>query len=88
MFLINKLMSELARLVDTINGGIATRGVYLLMDDRLDLIYGPGALQKIDEPDVIQKIAEFSAAHGWSVAPCQRGFVFSALASEIDFSNF
>jgi len=42
-------------LVETINEGIAIRGIYLLMDERLDQICGPNTLQKIDSPEVTQK---------------------------------
>ena len=68
--------SELDRLVYTIRQGIAVRGIYALLDERLDLICGPGTLQNINNWEVTQKIAEFAAAHGWLATRYQAGFVF------------
>jgi len=69
---------ELATLAETIAESIAIRGIYLLMDERLDLICGPGTLQNLDSANVTQKMAEFAAAHGWLVTRYQSGFVFVA----------
>jgi len=47
-----------------------------MMDERLDLICGPGTLQHRDNPEVTQTIAEFAAVHEWLVTRYQAGFVF------------
>ena len=70
------IVSEIENLVDTIQECIAIRGIYLLMDERLDLICGPGTLQNLHSAEVMQKVAEFAAVHGWSVTWYQTGFVF------------
>jgi len=54
--------NELSALVETIAEGIAIRGIYLLMDERLDLVCGPGTLQHRDNPEVTQTIAEFGCS--------------------------
>ena len=69
---------ELATLSETIAESIAVRGIYLLLDERLDLVCGPGTLQNLDSPMVTLKIAEFAAAHGWLVTRYHLGFVFVA----------
>jgi len=46
------------------------------MDERLNLICGPGTIQNINNPEVTLKIAEFAAAHGWSFTRHEAGFVF------------
>jgi len=68
--------SEIEQLAETMKECIAIRGIYLLMDERLDLICGSGCSEDLDKPEVTQKMAEFAAAHGWSVTRYQSGFVF------------
>jgi hypothetical protein len=80
--------SELERLVDVIDSGINTRGIYLLMDERIDLICGPDALRHVDKPEVTEKISDFSTQHGWSVTRSQAGFLFLPANGEVDFSSF
>jgi hypothetical protein len=70
------LASDLLPLAETIEQGISIRGIYLLMDERLDLICGPGTFERLDRPEVTQCIAEFAAIHGWSFTRYQTGFVF------------
>jgi hypothetical protein len=69
---------EITELSATIESGIGVRGAYFLMDEsQLDLIGGPGTLQKLyDDPDVMQRVATFAHTHGWYVAPDRRGLVF------------
>lgn len=69
---------ELMTLARTIEESIAIRGIYLLMDERINLICGPETLQNIDSPEVTQKMTEFAAAHGWLITRYQAGFVFVA----------
>ena len=59
--------SELSTLAETIEESIAIRGIYLLMDERLNLIGGPETLQNIDSTQLARKMAKFAAAHGWAV---------------------
>ncbi len=80
--------ADLGRLVDVIHQGIAARGVYLLMDERLDLICGPDALQNRENPEVKQRISNFSARHGWAVTSFRDGFLFLPTGAEMDFSSF
>ena len=68
--------SEVEQLAGRIEDCIAIRGIYLLMDERLDLICGPGTLQNLHSPEVAQKVADFAAAHGWSTTWFQTGFAF------------
>ena len=70
------LPTEVDQLADTIKECIAIRGIYLLMDERLDLICGPGCSSDLDKPEVTQKLAEFAAAHGWSFTRYRSGFAF------------
>ena|SRR5215212_5718308 len=67
---------ETQRLVQTINDCIAIRGIYALLDDRLDLVCGRNALQQKDSREIPQQVARFAAAHGWSVTRYQEGFLF------------
>jgi len=64
------------QLAATIEDCIAVRGIYLLMDERLDLIGGPGCSGNLDTAEVRQRIEEFAAAHGWSVNRYELRFVF------------
>jgi len=66
--------SEIEQLAETIKECIAIRGIYLLMDERLDLICGPETLENIDSPQVTQKMAEFAARYGVSITRYQGGF--------------
>jgi hypothetical protein len=68
--------NELSELVETISESLAVRGIYLLMDERIDLICGSGSVHDTDNPKVMQKIAEFAAAHEWHVTYYHVGFVF------------
>ena len=52
------LSTEVKRLMEVIANGIAIRGIYALMDQRLDLICGPDSLQNIDDPEVRRKITD------------------------------
>jgi hypothetical protein len=54
---------ELAQLVEFINVCIDVRGIYTLMDERLDLICGPGALENIDSPAVRRRMQKFADSH-------------------------
>ena len=74
--IISMVASEIEQLAETIKECIAIRGIYLLMDERLDLICGPETLENIDSPQVTQKMAEFAARYGWSITRYQGGFVF------------
>jgi hypothetical protein len=76
LFDLDVLADDLLPLTETIEQGISIRGIYLLMDERLDLICGPGALERIDKPEVTQCITKFAEAHGWLVTRYQAGFVF------------
>jgi hypothetical protein len=67
---------EIEHLAETIEEGIAIRGIYALLDERLDLICGPGCSEDLNKPDVTQKITEFAASRGWSFTRYQSGFVF------------
>ena len=80
--------SDLARLVDVIDHGIVARDIYLLMDARLDLICGADTLERIDSPEVKQRISEFPHRHGWSVTRSESGILFVPATGEMDFSNF
>src|SRR3954452_18307737 len=66
---------ELAELVEIIKACIAARGIYALMDDRLDLVCGPDAIANIDSPAVMKCMEEFGNTHGLSVTRFQTGFV-------------
>ena len=79
---------ELANLVGTIEHSIAIRGLYWLADEGIDLICGKKTLPHLDDPGVTTTVAEFSAAHGWSVVRREGGFLFLPRTGEIDFSNF
>ena len=79
---------QLAQLVDLIEQHIAIRGVYCLMDERLDLIGGRNTLQNIDSPRVARRITHFAASHGWTATRYQSGFLFLPTVGEIDFSEF
>lgn len=70
------LAPGLGNVAETISEGIAIRGIYLLMDERLDLICGPGTLQRLDNPEVTQKIAQFATDNGWLLTRHQAGFLF------------
>jgi hypothetical protein len=39
-------------LAQTINEGIAVRGIYALIDERLDLLCGPGTIRRINSSDI------------------------------------
>ena len=69
------LSTEVERLMEVIANGIAIRGIYALMDQRLDLICGPDSLQNIDDPEVRRKITDFATAHGWAATRYQAGFI-------------
>ena len=75
-YVLRVVASEVEQLAETIEECIAIRGIYLLMDERLDLVCGQGCSEDLDKPEVTQKIAEFAAAHGWSFTRYQSGFVF------------
>jgi hypothetical protein len=79
---------EVNNLVSTIEQSIAIRGVYLLLDESLDLICGPKITQSIDDPVMRERIGKFSAAHGWSVVRRETGFLFLPRTGEIDFNDF
>jgi hypothetical protein len=68
--------AEIQRLGQTISHCIAIRGIYALLDDRLDLICGRNARRRIDSAEVKQRIAEFAAEHGWAFTRYQEGFIF------------
>ena len=79
---------QLAQLVDLIEQNIAVRGVYCLMDERLDLICGRNTLQNINSPTVTRRITQFAASHGWTATRYQSGFLFLPTVGEIDFIEF
>jgi hypothetical protein len=58
---------EITELSASIKSGIGVRGVYFVLDEsQLDLIGGPGTLQKLyDDADVMQRVATFANTHGW-----------------------
>jgi hypothetical protein len=62
-------------LARAISEGIAIRGIYALVDERLDIICGPGTLDRIDSPDVKRKMSRFATVHGWCVTRYRAGFV-------------
>jgi hypothetical protein len=52
------------------------------MDERLNLICGPGTIQNINNPEVTLKIAEFAAAHGWSFTRHEADSSFGLIAGQ------
>ena len=67
---------ELDELIETIGSAISDRGFYLLMDDRLDLVCGPGCSTRGGEPDITDKVHEFAARHDWQATFDGSGYIF------------
>jgi hypothetical protein len=60
---------QLQLLVETIKQGIARRGFYILMDDRLSLIGG-------EQPVQLAVLSAFAKQHAWSAQIVDRAIVF------------
>ena len=67
---------ELDELIETIRSAIIDRGFYLLMDDRLDLLCGPGCSTQRDEPEITNKVNEFATRHNWQATFDGLGYIF------------
>ena len=64
-------------LAQTINEGIAIRGIDALIDERLDLLCGPGTIRRINSPDItplIKRLCDWARLVSHSVP--KTGFVF------------
>lgn len=57
-------LAELLVFVTTIRLGIAQRGFYILLDDRIKLICGPNYATDTADRDTLR---HFAATHGWFV---------------------
>ena len=57
---------RIGELVAVIEEGIACRGFYVLMNDRLDWICGKGCSQDFDDSKNARRIKAFAARHKWS----------------------
>jgi hypothetical protein len=67
------LSVELASLTRTIADGIARRGFFLLMDERVSLLCGDNA-----DPAELARAARFAALHGWEVECAEGKLLFCA----------
>jgi hypothetical protein len=70
---------ELDKLIETIRSRIIDRGFYFLMDDRLDLLCGPGCSTRGDEPEITNTVNEFAARHDWQATYDGSGYIFRPL---------
>jgi hypothetical protein len=66
----------MTELLKAIADGIALRGFFALMDWRLDLICGPGALQNLHSREVKMNVQQFGDAKGWDVTFNPLGVIF------------
>ena len=57
---------RIRELVAAIEEGIAFRGFYVLMNDRLDWICGEGCSEDFDDSKNARRIKAFAARHKWS----------------------
>jgi hypothetical protein len=57
---------RIGELVAVIEEGIACRGFYVLMNDRLDWICGKGCSEDFDDSKNVRRIKAFAARHKWS----------------------
>ena len=68
----------LAGLVAAIQGGIANRGFYFLIDERLKLICGP-SYNGYDLRPCLANIVEFANKHGWQAEIAGTAVRFTSL---------
>jgi hypothetical protein len=68
------LSVELASLTHTIADGIARRGFFLLMDERIALLCGDNA-----NPAALASAVRFAASHGWEVECAEGKLLFRAI---------
>ena len=70
------MADQLVELVQTIAKAIETRGFYILIDERLELICGAGCADNPDSPEHAIKVKKFAAKHGWCAVRATNGFTF------------
>ena len=70
------MADKLVELLQTIAKAIETRGFYILIDDRLELICGAGCADNPESPEHASKVRKFAAKHGWCAVRASDGFMF------------
>ncbi|HEY3662691.1 MAG TPA: hypothetical protein VGL24_06015 [Chthoniobacterales bacterium] len=65
---------ELVRVMEV---AILERGFYFLMDERLDLICGPGCSKDPANSKNLQRVQKFAAERGWKVQLEDHWYSFS-----------